>query len=129
MIKPNTDLASLLAAAITLIHAPETDTAEVVTIGEATFRLIADQHHTGSWIVVLLQESEDRLCSERLKKQFGLTAREIEVTRLLADRFSNREIADHLGVTVYTAGRHTERVLQKLGVSTRRDVRRKLLTS
>ena len=67
------------------------------------------------------------LRNERLKRCYGLTNREIEVARLLAKRQSNKEIAEQLEVTVYTAGRHTERVMQKLGVGSRRDVRGKLV--
>jgi DNA-binding CsgD family transcriptional regulator len=44
------------------------------------------------------------------------------VALLLAERRSNTEIAGALGISPHTAKRHTERVLGKLGVSTRRAV-------
>jgi DNA-binding CsgD family transcriptional regulator len=61
-----------------------------------------------------------------LRERFGLTPREIEVARLLAERRTNREIAAALGISPHTAERHTERVLAKLGVASRTDVRARL---
>lgn len=127
MIAPNRELRTLLAAAIALVYEVDSAEAEVIRIGEARFRLTAEHHDETGWVVVLMQEPAGRLMrDEVLRGCFGLTRREIEVARLLADRHSNREIAELLDVTVYTAGRHTERVLKKLGVASRRDVREKL---
>lgn len=53
---------------------------------------------------------------------YRLTPRECEVARLLALRYSNKEIASLLGISPHTAWRHTDNVLGKLGVSTRRHV-------
>jgi len=57
-----------------------------------------------------------------LKERFGFTDREAEVARLLAARLTNKEIARNLGVTTFTAERHTERILDKLGINSRRHV-------
>jgi DNA-binding NarL/FixJ family response regulator len=51
-----------------------------------------------------------------------LTRRECEVLTLLLNRFSNREIADHLSIGVRTAERHVANVLAKLGARSRREV-------
>jgi DNA-binding CsgD family transcriptional regulator len=124
MIRQNTDLTTLLAAAIGLAHAPPGGSFESVQIGNVRFRLIAEHHEASGWVVVLMQDTAgDFLCDERIRTCYGLTNREIQVARLLAERQSNKEIANVLDVTVYTAGRHTERVLRKLGVASRRDVR------
>jgi DNA-binding response OmpR family regulator len=56
---------------------------------------------------------------EELAERFGLTERQIEVSRLLAQGMSNAEIAEALGLSTYTARNHTEQVLFKLGASTR----------
>lgn len=64
---------------------------------------------------------------EQLRSAYGLTAVESRVAALLAERMSNREIAQILGVTEHTARRHTEHVLRKLGVNRRTAVRRELL--
>ena len=49
----------------------------------------------------------------------GLTEREAEVLRLLAQGRTNREIAEALVITEKTAGHHVEHIYGKLGVSTR----------
>jgi len=46
----------------------------------------------------------------------GLTQRELEVLRLIADGYSNRQIAEHLFITEGTAGTHVSNILGKLGV-------------
>jgi DNA-binding NarL/FixJ family response regulator len=127
MIKPSSDRTRLLAAAISLVHTPRPESFDTVQIGSSRYRLMTEQHERIGWVVVLMQESgEDALCDDVLKSCYGLTSRQIEVARLLAERQSNKEIAALLDVTVYTAGRHTENVLRKLGVASRRDVRDKL---
>ena len=52
----------------------------------------------------------------------GLTARELEVAVLLARGFRNRKIAAALVITEKTAANHVQRVLDKLGVTSRAQV-------
>jgi len=52
----------------------------------------------------------------------GLTAREQDVARLLAQGRSNREIAAELVVGVKTVEAHTSRILAKLGFSSRAQI-------
>ncbi|HET8759270.1 MAG TPA: LuxR C-terminal-related transcriptional regulator, partial [Solirubrobacteraceae bacterium] len=49
----------------------------------------------------------------------GLTARELEVLRLLAQGLRNAEIADNLVISRKTADHHVSAILGKLGVRTR----------
>ena len=49
----------------------------------------------------------------------GLTAREVEVLRLVAAGKSNRDIAAALSVSDHTARRHLQNIFAKLGVSSR----------
>lgn len=49
----------------------------------------------------------------------GLTDREVEVLRLMAQGLSNREMASSLGITAKTAGHHVQHIYDKLGFSTR----------
>ena len=65
-----------------------------------------------------------QLCEKALAGRFGLTGQESRVAMMLVDQMSNREIADRLGVSVHTARHHTERVLAKLQVHSRHDVRK-----
>jgi DNA-binding CsgD family transcriptional regulator len=78
-------------------------------------------------MVMLRRESiaEAPLATEQsLAERFSLTPQEARVAMLLAEHRSNRDIADRLGVSVHTARHHTERVLAKLDIHSRYDVRR-----
>ncbi|MFE3099555.1 helix-turn-helix transcriptional regulator [Nocardia tengchongensis] len=50
---------------------------------------------------------------------FGLTARELDVLRLVAKGMSNRALAAELFISANTAGVHVSRILTKLGVAGR----------
>ncbi|MEQ1786164.1 MAG: AAA family ATPase [Acidimicrobiales bacterium] len=54
----------------------------------------------------------------------GLTAREVQVAALLAEGLTNAEVAGRLVVSQKTVDHHVSAVLSKLGVSSRRHVRR-----
>ena len=55
----------------------------------------------------------------RLGGPAGLTAREIEVLRLVARGMSNREIAERLVISPKTAGNHIEHIYNKIDAATR----------
>jgi DNA-binding CsgD family transcriptional regulator len=59
------------------------------------------------------------LTDAEARERFGLTAREMEVARLVAEGLTNQELADRLGVSFFTARNHVERLLPKLGASNR----------
>lgn len=50
-----------------------------------------------------------------------LTHRAYEILTLLAERWSNQEIADRLVITVNTVRKHTSTIYDKLGVNSRRE--------
>jgi DNA-binding NarL/FixJ family response regulator len=54
-------------------------------------------------------------------EQFGLTAREMDVLRLLGKGYRNREIAEALGLSVTTVKTHVARIFKRLDVSDRTD--------
>lgn len=64
-----------------------------------------------------------------IARRFQLTPREAEVALGLDRRWSASEISRSLGISQHTARRHTESVLRKLGVNSRRDVERVLRSS
>lgn len=78
-------------------------------------------------VVVVERERSDIPSEEEICRRFGLTRRESTVAWCLAHRHSNEEIAHALRVSPHTARHHTERVLAKLGVHTRRAVRAALV--
>ncbi len=57
--------------------------------------------------------------SRRREGPAGLTAREVEVLRLLARGLSNKQIASQLVIAPKTAGNHVEHIYAKIGASTR----------
>ncbi len=61
----------------------------------------------------------ERLLGERAARPAGLTEREIEVLRLVAEGKSNREVAHSLSLSEHTVARHLQIIFNKLGVSSR----------
>jgi RNA polymerase sigma factor (sigma-70 family) len=49
----------------------------------------------------------------------GLTPREAEILRLVADGMSNREIANEVHLSRHTVESHVKRIYRKLAVSSR----------
>lgn len=71
--------------------------------------------------VTLAAAGPERLLGARVVAA-GLSAREVEVTRLLCRGLSDREIARSLGVSDHTAHDHVRAVRRKLGVRSRAEV-------
>jgi DNA-binding NarL/FixJ family response regulator len=61
----------------------------------------------------------DALSRKRGRAEHGLTARELEVLRLIARGRSNREIASALVISERTVARHVQNIFAKLRVSSR----------
>jgi ATP/maltotriose-dependent transcriptional regulator MalT len=57
--------------------------------------------------------------SSRVRNDSGLTVRELEVLRLVADGLTNQAIAEKLFVSDHTVHRHLANILNKLSVSSR----------
>ncbi len=56
----------------------------------------------------------------------GLTTRELQILRLVAQNLSNKEIAERLCVSEYTIKNHVHHLLKKLGLHSRRGAARLL---
>jgi predicted ATPase/DNA-binding NarL/FixJ family response regulator len=65
--------------------------------------------------------SGDTSGADRVHRPAGLSHREVEVLRLLAAGHSNREIAQHLVLSVRTVEKHVEHIYQKIGARGRAD--------
>ncbi|HEU4630095.1 MAG TPA: response regulator transcription factor [Gemmatimonadaceae bacterium] len=62
------------------------------------------------------------LGDDELRARYGLTERQLTVTRLIATGCTTAEIASRLGLSFYTVRNHTEQLMLKLGVSNRSSV-------
>ena len=99
-----------------------------VQIGGSVYRLrgsIVGEQLLGAApavLVTITSTAAEPLTDDALRTDFGLTTREIQVARLLAEGLSNNEIADRIGVRFFTARNHVERTLSKLGVPSRNRV-------
>jgi DNA-binding CsgD family transcriptional regulator len=72
-------------------------------------------------IYVVLLVGPDGSVSVSTESATGITAREREVLRLIAEGRTDREIAESLFISRRTASRHVANILAKLVVATRRD--------
>jgi len=91
-------------------------------------RMAALLRADGEVALVGTAEDADLVVSERVvstsapgavAQEGTLTARELEVLRLVARGLSNKEIAADLGITTHTVKYHLAAVLEKLGVRSR----------
>jgi DNA-binding NarL/FixJ family response regulator len=51
-----------------------------------------------------------------VKKSYSLTAREIEVLKIIGEGFTNKEIADRMGISIKTVEKHRQQVMNKLNI-------------
>jgi DNA-binding CsgD family transcriptional regulator len=68
---------------------------------------------------VLVRDEDPFVPDQERLRETGLTPREFEILRLIAEGHSNREIAEKLFVSENTVKTHSSRVFDKLGVSRR----------
>jgi HD-GYP domain-containing protein (c-di-GMP phosphodiesterase class II) len=67
----------------------------------------------------VLAAAGHRVTRRRRAQPAGLSGREVEVLRLIARGFSNREMAQNLSISKATVGHHIQHIYDKLGLSTR----------
>jgi DNA-binding CsgD family transcriptional regulator len=91
--------------------------APLVLVHDLAKLIIRRARGDNRWLLLLSEESG--LAISRRLERFGLTPREREVLRWLAEGKSNAEISLILGLTTGTVKLHVERILTKLGVENR----------
>ncbi|RDH79780.1 HD domain-containing protein [Mycolicibacterium moriokaense] len=112
----------LLAAAVAYQQLRETTSDRTaLEPGDAAgeLRRVARAGHHDAESVEAVLAAAGHTSARRASFSSGLTAREVEVLRLVAQGRSNREIADELFIAEKTARNHIERVYAKLGVNNR----------
>jgi DNA-binding CsgD family transcriptional regulator len=104
-----------------------------IEVGVDRTRIGVTVARVGSWLVAILEPVDDRRSEQppvseaRPPVDRALTPREREVADLLKLGRKNTEIAEALDISPFTARRHTERILMKLGVKSRAQVAAMLL--
>ena len=79
----------------------------------------ADAGKLGGEAVDAVLESVGERARPPAEPPAGLTAREVEVLRLLARGLTNKQAAQQLEISPKTVGRHVESIYSKIGASTR----------
>jgi DNA-binding CsgD family transcriptional regulator len=91
-------------------------------------RLANAPDRTAPIVLVFVDEAKPELpADDDMRRRFGLTRKESCVARLIADDRTNDQIAKELCISPHTARHHTERILAKLGASSRTQVRTTLV--
>jgi DNA-binding CsgD family transcriptional regulator len=103
-----------------------------VAVGDTLFDLKGHAYRVVSLSSSCRHEELDEGCVELVlidedpsHESSGLTRRQRQIARLLANRATNTEIAAALGISVHTARHHSQKVLEKLGIRSRSQVRMK----
>lgn len=68
---------------------------------------------------IYIKENPDFILNEKEIEKLGISKREMEVLKLMADGLSNQEISERLFVSLNTIKTHSSKVLEKLDVKRR----------
>lgn len=71
------------------------------------------------FLIMLEQVAERESVNAGDQERFGLTDREWEVTRVLTQGFTNKEIGNALGITEPTVKAHIKHIMEKMKCTTR----------
>jgi len=74
---------------------------------------------TGSLFSQIVQNAFSESNSSTTGKSARITKRELEVVELIAEGYTNKEIAQKLDLSTYTVKSHVHNILEKLALSTR----------
>lgn len=85
------------------------------------FPLAPHSNNDDACMLVLMEKigRERRIVSDQAKEQFRLTDREVEIVKYVSDGWTNKEIAQHLGISEHTVKEHVRHLLKKTKSTTR----------
>jgi LuxR family maltose regulon positive regulatory protein len=92
---------------------------EEAEAARATFAQLGAAHELQLAADLLARLETSGVREDGLWPETGLTSRELEVLRLIAEGLTDREIAVRLVISRHTVHRHVSNILRKLGVSSR----------
>lgn len=82
-----------------------------------------DEHEPTHIMVLIEKVTRGRAIDfQRVKKQFVLSSRELQVLTLLCQGLSNKDIAANLCISEYTAKDHIKKIMRKLGMTSRSQI-------
>jgi LuxR family transcriptional regulator, maltose regulon positive regulatory protein len=85
----------------------------------ATFAQLGATHELELATALLAGLEESGVQDDEPRPETGLSARELEVLRLIAEGLTDSQIASRLVISQHTVHRHVSNILRKLGVSSR----------
>ena len=77
---------------------------------------------TGSLFSQIVKNAIGGSTSPSIDKSTRITKRELEIMGLVAEGFTNKEIAQKLNISTYTVKSHVHNILEKLALSTRTQI-------
>ncbi len=82
------------------------------------------------YVAILVERiAEKPINLNKIKKNFNLTERELQVLKFICEGLSNKEIASRLYISEYTVKDHIKKIMKKLNVSSRSEIIASLLNS
>jgi len=115
---PKGEFKKTLDAGVNSFLLKECDIEEII---EAIIKTIEGQQFLCGKIAEILSSEMEYKSKDQLHnvscEGFGITDREMEVIHLIAEGFSNKQIADKLFLSTHTVNTHRKNIMGKLGVN------------
>jgi DNA-binding CsgD family transcriptional regulator len=88
------------------------------------FFLGRDEKQKPTHIMVLIEKIAEKHATdfEKVRTEFQLSARELEVLQLICEGLANKEISERLFISVYTVKDHIKRIMRKMEVASRSQI-------
>jgi len=88
------------------------------------FFLGTNEAEKGTHIMLLIERIAEKhdIDFEKVREEFQLSAREIDVLKLLCDGLSNRSIAERLFISEHTTKDHLKNIMRKMKVTSRSQI-------